>query len=149
MREIIGDITEITNGIIMHQVNCQNVMGSGVARALYEKYPQVKSDYHKFCEGQKPKKLLGCVQTVFIDRNLIVVNSFTQLNFGKGNITGVKYTDEKLLINSIKELDSFAKARSQTAYVPKYIGCCQAGGDWAAIESALKETDIVVVGLPQ
>ena len=31
-REILGDITKISQGIIMHQVNCQNVMGAGVAK---------------------------------------------------------------------------------------------------------------------
>ena len=44
------DITSITKGVIMHQVNCQNVMGSGVAKALYTKYPQVKSEFHKLAE---------------------------------------------------------------------------------------------------
>ena len=29
------DITKINTGVIMHQVNCKNVMGSGVAKALY------------------------------------------------------------------------------------------------------------------
>lgn len=33
-REITGDITAITDGYIMHQVNCQNVMGAGVAKSL-------------------------------------------------------------------------------------------------------------------
>ena len=34
-REISAGITTITTGYIMHQVNCQNVMGAGVAKALY------------------------------------------------------------------------------------------------------------------
>ena len=44
------DITSITKGVIMHQVNCQNVMGSGVAKALYTKYPQVKLEFHKLAQ---------------------------------------------------------------------------------------------------
>lgn len=42
-REIFGDITKISQGIIMHQVNCQNVMGAGVAKSLYQIYPRVKN----------------------------------------------------------------------------------------------------------
>lgn len=34
-REERGDITTIKRGYIMHQVNCQDVMGAGVAKALY------------------------------------------------------------------------------------------------------------------
>lgn len=30
MQTIHGDITQVTSGIILHQVNCQNTMGSGV-----------------------------------------------------------------------------------------------------------------------
>lgn len=49
-REISADITTITTGYIMHQVNCQNVMGAGVAKALYTKYPIVKLSYHDFAK---------------------------------------------------------------------------------------------------
>lgn len=41
------DISTITHGVIMHQVNCQNKMGAGVAKALYNTYPQVKTEYHQ------------------------------------------------------------------------------------------------------
>lgn len=37
MRVVIGDITEATEDLILHQVNCQNIMGSGVAKVLYTK----------------------------------------------------------------------------------------------------------------
>lgn len=49
-REILGDITKISQGIIMHQVNCQNIMGAGVAKNLYQTYPQVKELYHQLAE---------------------------------------------------------------------------------------------------
>ena len=39
---MVSDVTKISRGVIMHQVNCQNLMGAGVAKALYTKYPQVK-----------------------------------------------------------------------------------------------------------
>ena len=47
----------INNGYIMHQVNCQNVMGAGVAKApSIQKYPRVKEAYHEFATNtQTPK----------------------------------------------------------------------------------------------
>ena len=44
------DITTIEKGVIMHQVNCQNVMGAGVAKALYTKHPKVKAAFHQMAK---------------------------------------------------------------------------------------------------
>ena len=47
-RQITADITTITEGAILHQVNCQDKLGAGVALALATKYPKVKQRYHAF-----------------------------------------------------------------------------------------------------
>ena len=61
------DITTITKGVIMHQVNCKNVMGSGVAKALYTKHPQVKDEFHKLAQTyDTPQKRYGMLQLVQI-----------------------------------------------------------------------------------
>lgn len=44
MKIINKDITTLKKGILIQQVNCQNAMGSGVAKAIYQKLPQVKTD---------------------------------------------------------------------------------------------------------
>ena len=75
MKIINKDITTLKKGILLQQVNCQNAMGSGVAKAIYTKWPIVKED-------------------------LLVVNSFTQLTYGR---TG-KHTNEDLLIRNIKTI---------------------------------------------
>jgi O-acetyl-ADP-ribose deacetylase (regulator of RNase III) len=41
-RYIQGDITETELDFIAHGVNCQNTMGSGVAKALFTKWIGVK-----------------------------------------------------------------------------------------------------------
>lgn len=46
IKTVIGDVVEASEDIICHQVNCQNVMGAGVAKALYTRFPQVKQSYH-------------------------------------------------------------------------------------------------------
>ena len=43
------DITTVDRGIIAHGCNCQGVMGSGVARFLRDKYPQIFPEYAKMC----------------------------------------------------------------------------------------------------
>lgn len=139
------NITTITKGVIMHQVNSQNVMGSGVAKALYTKYPQVKDEFHKLAQTyDTPQKRHGMFQPVQINENLIICNSYSQMNYGTDK--NVRYTNETLLINNLKRLDEFAKSKNLPAYVPEYIGCGLGNGDWETIKDYIeKQTDIIIV----
>lgn len=47
MRIIKGNILDVEEGIIIHQVNCFDVMGAGLAKSLYTKYPVIKETYHR------------------------------------------------------------------------------------------------------
>lgn len=51
MNIIKKDITTIDEGVILHQVNCQNAMGSGVAKALFSKWPQIKQNTIKLLKS--------------------------------------------------------------------------------------------------
>ena len=43
-----GNLLDAQTDVIAHQVNCQGVMGSGVAKQIKEKWPDVfkQYDYH-------------------------------------------------------------------------------------------------------
>lgn len=75
---VVGDILDSKEDYICHQVNCKNVMGSGVARAIYTKYPEVKCEYHKFCNLiNNPNDLIGKVQYVrLMNEGKYVINIF-------------------------------------------------------------------------
>ena len=61
-------------------------------------------------------------------------------------MTGVCYTDMLTLKSALKRFDARAKKAGQAAYVPAYIGCGLAGGDWKDIRHfILNETDIIIV----
>ena len=140
------DITSITKGVIMHQVNCQNVMGSGVAKALYTKYPQVKFEFYKLAEiYDTPQKRYGMFQPIAITNELVICNSYSQMNYGFDK--NVRYTNETLLINNLRRLDEYAKERQLPAYVPEYIGCGLGNGDWDTVKDYIEnQTDIIIVG---
>lgn len=141
------DITTIEKGVIMHQVNCQNIMGAGVAKALYTKYPKVKSAFHQMSEKtdyNTPEKRFGLVQPVTITSELIIINSYSQLYFGRNKI--VKYTDESKLMANLLKLDNYVKEKNLPVYVPEKISCGLANGDWNKIKDFIeKETDIIIV----
>ena len=143
MKVIEGDILNIKNGVIVHQVNCQNAIGAGVSGAIIGKYPQVETAYHYLCRFKKPKDLLGSFQSIRIDRGLEIINLFTQLDYGNSKKTGKVYTDMPLLI---KQLHTICHARKDkvTIYVPYGIGCGLAGGDWTEIEKGCADLDNLV-----
>jgi O-acetyl-ADP-ribose deacetylase (regulator of RNase III) len=132
-RYIQGDITQTELKIIAHGVNCQNTMGSGVAKALFTKWPEVKARYHRyFCRTGEPEDFLGDISTAKID-DMIVLNMHTQLNFGY---------DGKKYVNYAAVSKCFATAadlyRGQTIAIPK-IGCGLAGGNWTFMEQLIND----------
>lgn len=89
IREQKGDITTAQNGYIFHGVNCQSKMGSGVALAISNKWPEVKEEYHRvndpFVKENRQDELLGSYQVVSgVEHGLSVVNAFTQYTCGHG-----------------------------------------------------------------
>ena len=139
MKIINKDITTLKKGILIQQVNCQNAMGSGVAKAIYTKWPIVKEEYHKFAKSKNPKDLLGLIQEIEINEDLLVVNSFTQLTYGR---TG-KHTDEDLLIRNIKEISD--KYSNEIVVIPYLIGCGLGGGNWDYIFKNIKNINNLLI----
>jgi|GEM_PF-695820 len=83
MDYIYKDITTVeAPAIILHGVNCQREMGSGVAQALYSKWPLVKEEYMKF---SKEEMQLGKIASFKVDNNLYAINCWTQEQYGYDN----------------------------------------------------------------
>jgi O-acetyl-ADP-ribose deacetylase (regulator of RNase III) len=133
---IVGDITETELKYIAHGVNCQNKMGSGVAKALYEKFPDVKKSYHEYFKGKVlGKKHLGILQYSYSDdETKVIINCFTQENYG---YDGNRYVNYKAIVDCFKLLRDGSKGRILA--IPK-IGCGLAGGDWNFVEQLINDT---------
>ncbi len=119
------DITGVqAPGLIAHGVNCQNAMGSGVARALFEKWPAVKREYHLY----EPKEL-GEVQFVQVEQELWVANCFTQEDYGREN---KRYADPDAIETCLRKVFGFVKRSlflpNEVHMVP--IGCGLGGLDY-------------------
>lgn len=147
--EIKGDITAINKGIILHQVNCQNAMGSGVAKAISSKYPIVKQKYHELFKTNSGEKLFGKLQGVVINENLIIMNSFSQFSYGNAYKNGICFTDMGKLVFNIKKALLYAEKNNTKLYIPKRIGCGLAGGNWDELYSQLKDLsdNLIIVEL--
>lgn len=125
---IKGSILDAPQSHIAHGVNCQNKMGSGVAKVLFNKYPEVKEQYHElfkefeslFINGRED--MLGKVQQVKCS-DKVILNCFTQEYFGYDGKLYVSYDAIKKCFSAINNSGITELA------IPK-IGCGLAGGDW-------------------
>lgn len=130
---IIGDITETELKYIAHGVNCQNKMGSGVAKALYSKFPKVKEVYHEYF------KCFDDVQVgewcFAVQDGKEIYNLFTQEYYG---YDGKRYVNYAAIVECFKSLKESGKFDGPIA-IPK-IGCGLAGGDWNIVEQLINDT---------
>ena len=140
MKFVQGDITKIKNGVICHQVNCKNKIGAGVSGAITSKWPKVKKMYHDIV-AETGSQIFGQVQLCYIDPNITVANIFSQYNYGNSKKTGIVYTDMDKLVNGLREICSLLPNRN--IYIPQYIGCGLAGGDWNVLLQRLTDDELI------
>lgn len=139
-----SSITDVKDGIIAHQVNCQDRIGAGVSGAIIRKYPEVEHGYHAYCRQCEADKtdVFGSMLIVPARENkgLKIANLFSQRYYGNAKKTGRKYTDEAVLIDCLARL--CRQAHETGVYIPEYIGCGLAGGDWDYVSKQLERQSL-------
>lgn len=139
---ITKDVTTVTRGIICSQVNCQGVMGSGVALAIRNRWPEVFDEYYGMFEQYKkyPWQQLGQAQIVeCFPENVYVTNLFGQYDFG---ISGQRYTEYGSLLSAFEDLNTWLyqnDLRTEDIYIPYKLGCDRGGGDWNIVSQMIKD----------
>lgn len=141
---IEGDITQSDKDIIIQQVNCKGLMGSGLARTLLGRYPTIKKEYETFRKKQLKKVgenegLLGMVNYVDVYDGKIIANVFGQVDIRKNKEDKTVYTKKESLIEGIRSVKEKAETLSLSVAIPTYIGCGLAGGDWEEIKPEIEE----------
>ena len=117
------DITTVESGVILHGVNCQRAMNSGVARSIRNKWPVV---YDEFMTNSGGVQMLGHAQLVLVAPGLWVMNCFTQLYYGRD---GRRYADVNAIDTALNHSFRFMGYNGVTAHLPK-IGCGLGGLSW-------------------
>ena len=128
------DITTVTYGVVAHGVNCQGIMGAGVAKAIRAKWPEVYDSYIQKCstDTTHPALLLGQCDIVQIGKGMYVANLFTQLNYGREKIA---YADVDAIYEAVVACMRFCLDEQVPwedflpLYMPR-IGCGLGGLDW-------------------
>lgn len=133
-----GNLLDVTSGYLAHGVNCQGVMGSGIALQIREKYPIVYTKYHNLCKIASPDELLGASQMVIINENLTIFNVFSQLKYGKDK---KRYASLKAIRSGFTYINLWMNINNQQRpilNIPK-IGAGLGGLDWNDVERVINE----------
>lgn len=137
-----GDLLKSGCNIICHQVNCQGVMGSGMAKQIRSTYPQVFAKYKKVCDEYKAECLLGVAQMCAIsnDKSHYIANMFAQLHYLPRGINHTDYERFRLCCQQIKMLvPRELLEQTFTIGFPDHIGCGLGGGDWNKVKKIIEE----------
>lgn len=131
-----GDMLDAKEDLLGHQVNCQSVMGSGIAKLLKDKYPNLLVEYKEYCSKHTtPAELLGKCQIVKVGSKQMA-NLFGQLNYGRQKTL---YTDYEALRTALVALKNYAVQNSLSVALPYNIGCGLANGDWQIVSGIIEE----------
>lgn len=142
-----GDIFKTHCNIICHQVNCQGVMGHGIAKQVKKKYHGVFNAYKKYCDAHADNREAMLGEALIIDMyhgaavcdwlvnedSKYIANIFGQLTYG----TGLR-TDYTALVKGFEMVANFAQEHNLSVAIPYKIGCGLAGGDWNKVSTLIE-----------
>ena len=124
--------------VICHQVNCQGVMGSGLAKQVKDRHPEVYEsyiNYLNFCERQKQQPLGSYTFAKAFGTNYWVLNIFGQDDYGRDK----QHTDYDALRKALLAARDSTLGKYVTVAFPYKMGCDRGGGDWDIVYNIIKE----------
>jgi len=142
VKYVHGDLLALDQDFdaIVHGCNCHQRMGAGIAVAIKKKYPEAW-EIDRDCK-LTPKKRLGTIKYTTVQHEPVVINAYTQFNYG----TNTMNADYKAIRSCMKEIKK--EFTGQRIGLPQ-IGAGLAGGDWNIIENIIEEElsgeDVTVV----
>lgn len=153
-----GNLFDSKANFLIHQVNCADTMGSGIAKQVANMHPHVESEYHKYIRYCKKNKInpIGTAQFVPVDHWALImvdtlknnnvfdydkqyqyiVNVFGQENFG---YDGKQYTNLKALKNALIDVRNKAQIIGATVALPYGLGSVRGGANWDDVYKIIKD----------
>lgn len=142
--------------VIVHQVNCMGVMGSGVAKQVKDRFPEVFLKYRESVNTLEGKCLGGCL-TVEALPNLRIANLFGQYYYRgykedyqytcddsyerpelNEHCEAIRFTNYEAFYRGLVRLRQELREDEKKIAFPYKIGCGRGGADWSIIECMIK-----------
>jgi O-acetyl-ADP-ribose deacetylase (regulator of RNase III) len=138
-----GNILEQDLFVLAHVVNCQAVMGSGVALGIKQQYPKAFVDYIEFAHKTPASQRMGQVNFSAQQNGgaMYIANMHAQFNYGYGQ----RHLNYEAFYKCLEQIRDFCKKNENVADVAKYgigfpykIGSDRAGGDWEIVAKMIE-----------
>lgn len=135
MKTVKGDITKISQGVIVHGCNAKGKMGAGVALAIRNTFPDAYKVYmDAYYRGEL---FLGNISHTQVGKNLYVVNAVTQIHHS-GNERHVNYgAIAECFSKVVKLTNELSQPDIDLPICFPMIGAGLAGGDWDVISEII------------
>ena len=147
-----GDMLSVTEGILVHGCNCHGIMGSGIARLVRQKWPDVFQAYRSrhiqsglqlgdviFVGSSQASAVITQkylhVTTAQLPASLVIANAMTQ--FACGSDKSVVYVDYDAVFAVFARISLLARDSGLTVNFP-LIGCGLANGKWEQVSAAIE-----------
>jgi hypothetical protein len=151
-REIENSIFDVGAQVIVHQVNCMGVMGSGVAKQVKERYSSVYQAYHHAVMTLEHQCLGECLLVESGEPGLRIANLFGQYYYRGCEINGefwkqpeynsegvpIRFTNYEAFWSGLIRLREELRPNEIRIAFPFKIGSDRGGADWRVIESMIK-----------
>lgn len=146
---IDGNLLDSQAQVILHQVNCQGAMNSGVAKAIREKWSIVFDKYANACKdnimkGYPTSNLMGKILPVEVEPGRFVVNAFAQDHYG---YDGKRYASYDSLMSCLEKTAKYCTDKGLTnVALPFHMSSDRGGANWdvvwAMVKAAFKDTNV-------
>lgn len=128
----VGNLVDVTDGILVHGVNAQGKMNSGVAKDIRARFPKA---YLEYMDAYKANGLaLGDVIYYRSNDNLVIANAVTQKYYG---FDGKKYVDYKAVEKCFTKINKYALDNGYSKVSFPMIGCGLGGGAWGDVSQII------------
>ena len=159
-KEINGSIFDVGAQVIVHQVNCMGVMGSGVAKQVRDRFPSVFLAYHHAVRTLDHNCLGGCLVVESKENpGLRIANLFGQYYYkgfkddelyladehwkqpeiDKQTMKAIRFTNYEAFWSGLVRLKEELREDEVKIAFPFKIGSDRGGASWEVIESMIKE----------
>lgn len=120
---------------IIHQANCFNTMGSGIARQIREKYPEAYDADCATVSGDYKK--LGTFSWIKTnDGKFHIYNCYSQYRYGRDT----RHTNYEAIYTGLCSIEQHAKANGLTSLsLPHNMGCMLGGGSWHIVNAIIED----------
>lgn len=141
IRFVEGDILNGKCNIICQSVNHKGVMGSGLARQIRDRYPNIMGGYIGMCNTHTFRSImrngLTYFHTVVHEDGGVqqIASIFGQDGYGRDR----RHTNYSSLINGLMWVFEFAESMNYSIAIPYGIGCGLGGGQWDIVLMMIKD----------